>query len=62
MQFINEDSFDKVDAMYKNLILELEALLAVVTLNRPQCRHALSLDLLQELLDCLGQMEHDRSA
>jgi hypothetical protein len=51
MQFINKDSFDKVDAMYKNLILELEAPLAVVTLNRPQCRNALSLALLQELLN-----------
>src|SRR4051794_20546053 len=61
MQFINKDSFDKVDAMYKNLILELEAPLAVVTLNRPQCRNALSLALLQELLDCLSQMEHNRS-
>jgi len=46
---------------YKNLILEVDAETAIVTLNRPDCRNALSLDLMLELLDCLGRIEQDRS-
>jgi enoyl-CoA hydratase/carnithine racemase len=46
---------------YKNLILEVDAETAIVTLNRPDCRNALSLELMLELLDCLGQIEHNRS-
>jgi enoyl-CoA hydratase/carnithine racemase len=46
---------------YKNLVLEIDAETAVVTLNRPDCRNALSLDLMLELLDCLGRVEQNRS-
>src|SRR6476646_5560670 len=46
---------------YKNVILEVDAETTIVTLNRPDCRNALSLDLMLELLDCLGRIEQDRS-
>src|SRR3954470_2943832 len=46
---------------FKNLILEHDAETATVTLNRPDSRNALSLELMLELLDCLDQVDHDRS-
>jgi len=46
---------------FKNLILEHEAETAIVTLNRPDSRNALSLELMLELLDCLDQVDQDRS-
>jgi enoyl-CoA hydratase/carnithine racemase len=39
--------------MYRYIVLEREGSLAVVTLNRPERRNALSLDLMLELIDCL---------
>lgn len=47
--------------MYKNLILELDTEIAIITLNRPSCRNALSLDLMFDLLDCLSGIEQNRS-
>ena len=38
---------------YENICFETEQNVAVVTLNRPNRRNALSLDLMLELLDCL---------
>ena len=46
---------------YKNLLLEADSEIAIVTLNRPDRRNALSLDLMLELLDCLGRIEQSRS-
>jgi enoyl-CoA hydratase/carnithine racemase len=39
---------------YRYLLSEREGSLAIVTLNRPERRNALSLDLMLELIDCLG--------
>jgi enoyl-CoA hydratase/carnithine racemase len=47
---------------YQNISFEREkeGMLAVVTLNRPQRRNALSLDLMLELIDCLKNIGGDR--
>ncbi len=47
---------------YQNICfdLEREGTLAVVTLDRPQRRNALSLDLMLELIDCLDKIGRDR--
>jgi enoyl-CoA hydratase/carnithine racemase len=45
---------------YENLSFATEACVAVVTLNRPNRRNALSLDLMRELLDCLGRIGQER--
>ena len=42
--------------MYSCLLSEREGSLAVVTLNRPQRRNALSLELMLELIDCLDSI------
>ena len=42
--------------MYSCLLSEREGSLAVVTLNRPQRRNALSLELMLELVDCLDKI------
>jgi enoyl-CoA hydratase/carnithine racemase len=47
-------------ATYQNLKFEREGTLAVVTLNRPNRRNALSLDLMDELIDCLSSIGRDR--
>jgi enoyl-CoA hydratase/carnithine racemase len=44
---------------YDNICLETERRLAVVTLNRPNRRNALSLELMLELLDCLVRIGGD---
>lgn len=48
---------------YQNICfdLEREGTLAVVTLNRPQRRNALSLELMRELIDCLDKIGQDRT-
>ena len=46
---------------YQNLTLEVDAGTAILTLNRPDCRNALSLDLMLELIECLGRIEQNRS-
>ena len=45
---------------YENLCFAAEGNVAVVTLNRPQRRNALSLALMQELIDCLGRIGANR--
>ena len=45
---------------YENLIVEISQPLARITLNRPERRNALSLALMQELLDCLQQLGQSR--
>jgi enoyl-CoA hydratase/carnithine racemase len=47
-------------ATYQNLKFEREGTLAAVTLNRPNRRNALSLDLMDELIDCLSSIGRDR--
>lgn len=44
---------------YENICFETEGQLAVVTLNRPNRRNALSLELMLELIDCLGRVGED---
>jgi enoyl-CoA hydratase/carnithine racemase len=44
---------------YENICFESEGPVAVVMLNRPNRRNALSLALMQELLDCLGRIGAD---
>jgi len=46
---------------YQSISLEAEGPIAVVTLNRPQRRNALSLELMNELIACLTEISHDRS-
>ncbi len=45
---------------YESLCFETDGPLAVVTLNRPARRNALSLALMRELLDCLERIGEDR--
>ena len=45
---------------YESLCFETEGPIAVVTLNRPARRNALSLGLMRELLDGLGRIAEDR--
>jgi enoyl-CoA hydratase/carnithine racemase len=45
---------------YESLCFETDGAVAVVTLNRPARRNALSLALMRELLDCLGRIGEDR--
>lgn len=45
---------------YENLGFETEGSIAVVTLNRPNRRNALSLGLMRELLDCLGRIGEEK--
>ncbi|HTT63863.1 MAG TPA: enoyl-CoA hydratase [Bryobacteraceae bacterium] len=46
---------------YQNLCLQNDGPFAVVTLNRPQRRNALSLELMQELIDCLDAIGRGRA-
>lgn len=41
---------------YEHLLVESKAPIAVITLNRPERRNALSLDLMQELIACLREI------
>ena len=45
---------------YENIRFEPEGNIALITLNRPQRRNALSLALMQELIDCLGTIGGQR--
>ena len=45
---------------YENLCFETEGSVAIVTLNRPNSRNALSLSLMRELLDCFGRIGDDK--
>ena len=43
---------------YEHLLVESQAPIVIVTLNRPERRNALSLDLMQELIGCLREIGH----
>jgi enoyl-CoA hydratase/carnithine racemase len=45
---------------FENISFETEDDIAVVTLNRPQRRNALSLAVMRELIDCLGSIGNRR--
>ncbi len=49
---------------YENISFATEGNIAIVTLNRPQRRNALSLALMQELIHCLDEIagRHDLRA
>lgn len=44
---------------YANLLYETEGPLGILTLNRPNRRNALSLELMMEMIDCLGHIGAD---
>jgi enoyl-CoA hydratase/carnithine racemase len=44
---------------FKNLTLEFQGSIAIVSLHRPSKRNALSLELMQELIGLLGVLEQD---
>ena len=44
---------------YENLLFETEGPIGVITLNRPQRRNALSLEMMQELIACLNAVAQD---
>jgi enoyl-CoA hydratase/carnithine racemase len=46
----------------QDLSLELEGTTAIIMLNRPNRRNALSLDLMRELIGCLESIERNRNA
>jgi enoyl-CoA hydratase/carnithine racemase len=48
-------------AKYQNILFDTEGQIAIATLNRPQRRNALSLELMTELIDCLNEIGRDRS-
>jgi enoyl-CoA hydratase/carnithine racemase len=44
---------------FQDLTCSIDGPAAIVTLNRPQCRNALSLNLMLELIECLDGVGHD---
>lgn len=46
---------------YQCISVESEGHIAIVTLNRPQRRNALSLELMTELIECLNEIGRDHS-
>ena len=47
--------------MAGSLLLEIEGAIAILTLNLPERRNALSLDLMAELIGCLCELEQNRA-
>ena len=47
---------------FENILVTREGSVAVVTLNRPQRRNALSLNLMLELMACLEEIGRDSEA
>src|SRR5712692_9149985 len=45
---------------YEYLLVEADAPIAIVTMNRPDRRNALSLALMEELIDCLRALGHEQ--
>ena len=41
---------------YQHILFAADGPIAVITLNRPQRRNALSLELMRELIDCLNEI------
>jgi len=48
-------------AKYEGIQVETEGPIATVTLNRPQRRNALSLELMSEMIGCLNEIAGDRN-
>jgi enoyl-CoA hydratase/carnithine racemase len=48
-------------AKYQNILFDTEGQLAIMTLNRPQRRNALSLELMTELIECLNEIGDNRA-
>ena len=48
-------------AKYESILFETDGPFAVLTLNRPQRRNALSLELMREVIDCLSEIGRNRS-
>jgi enoyl-CoA hydratase/carnithine racemase len=46
---------------YQSVLFETEGPIAIVTLNRPQRRNALSLELMTELIECFNEIARNRS-
>ena len=46
---------------YQSILFDTDGPIAIVTLNRPERRNALSLQLMTELIDCLNEIGRDRS-
>jgi enoyl-CoA hydratase len=46
---------------YENILVDIAAPIAVITLNRPKVLNALSPDLIQELTTALGELDGDES-
>jgi enoyl-CoA hydratase/carnithine racemase len=42
---------------YEYLLVEADAPIAIITMNRPERRNALSLELMEELIDCLSALK-----
>ena len=47
---------------FRNILLDREGAIATVTMNRPERRNALSLEHLEELLACIGEIGGDRES
>lgn len=47
---------------YQQLCFEVQNGIAVITLNRPNRRNALSVDLMREIISCLQEIERNREA
>ena len=47
---------------YSHLTVALEGPTAIITLNRPAQRNALSLALMREVIECLGELERNHEA
>jgi enoyl-CoA hydratase/carnithine racemase len=48
-------------ARYQGILFETNGAIAVLTLNRPHRRNALSLELMREVIDCLTEIGKDRN-
>jgi enoyl-CoA hydratase/carnithine racemase len=48
-------------ANYQTILFDTDGQIAIVTLNRPQRRNALSLELMAELIECLNEIGRDRA-
>ena len=47
---------------YSHLTVAFQGATAIVTLDRPAQRNALSLALMREVIECLGELERNREA
>lgn len=52
---------DSATSTYRNILVCVEDAIAYVTMNRPERRNALSLEHMEELIDCFKAIGRDRS-